>query len=239
MSFRRTIYKDYRRYRNDPASWFATIFLTQGFWATCVYRLSNHAYKNIKLPVLRKPLIFTCVLMSKFTEIVTGINIPIQSEIGEGLKIAHFGPTILPSQGRVGRNCSVSHGVTVGLAGEGADRGGPVIGDRVYIGPNALVIGKITIGDDALICPGAVVLRSVPARAVVLGNPARVVSFDGSFDQIRYDGMESDADRIASLGQRPHKPAQNELFAKSSTEGNGSHPRTSTDSTKINLTCVE
>ena len=87
-----------------------------------------------------------------------------------------------------------------GRAREGA--GGPVIGNRVYVGPQAIVVGKITIGDDVLICPGAVVLRSVPSRAVVMGNPARVVSHEGSFDHIKYDGMETDPERIASLNCR-------------------------------------
>lgn len=125
-----------------------------------------------------------------------------QCDIGEGLKIAHFGTTFFPSRGRIGRNCSVSHGVTLGLAGQGKERGGPVIGNRVYVGPQAIVVGKITIGDDVLICPGAVVLRSVPSRAVVMGNPARVVSHEGSFDHIKYDGMETDPERIASLNCR-------------------------------------
>ena len=196
------IHKDYRRYRADGASWFATIFLTQGFWATCVYRISHFVDDNIINIFVRKILVFICVISSKLIEIATGICIPIQCDIGEGLKIAHFGTTFFPSRGRIGRNCSVSHGVTLGLAGQGQERGGPVIGDRVYIGPQAIIVGKITVGDDVLICPGAVVLRSVPPRAVVLGNPARVVSHEGSFDYIKYDGMETDADRISSLSLR-------------------------------------
>jgi serine O-acetyltransferase len=202
MSLLRQIHKDYRRYRAGGASWFETIFLTQGFWATCVYRVSNYANNNITYQVIRKPIIFICVLSSTFIEIVTGICIPIQCAIGEGLKIAHFGTTFFPSQGRIGSNCSVSHGVTLGLAGHGAERGGPLIGDRVYVGPQAIVVGRITIGNDVLICPGAVVLRSVPARAVVMGNPARVVSYEGSFDHVTYDGMDTDPARIASLSQQ-------------------------------------
>lgn len=202
MSLLGQIHKDYRRYRAGGASWFATIFLTQGFWATCVYRMSNHAHKNISYKVIRKPTIFICVVIGKLIEIVTGICIPIQCEIGEGLEIHHFGTMFLPSRGGLGRNCSVAHGVTLGLAGQGEERGGPVIGDRVYIGPQSIIVGKITIGDDVLISPGAVVLKSVPPRAVVLGNPARVVSYEGSFDYIKYDGMETDPDRIASLSRR-------------------------------------
>jgi serine O-acetyltransferase len=219
MSLRRQIYKDYRRYRADRASWFATIFLTQGFWATCVYRVSRHVHEHVRVKLVRKPLIFLCVLMGKFIEIVTGIFFPLEAEIGEGLKIAHFGPTIFASQGSMGRNCSVSHGVTLGLAGQDLERGGPVIGDRVYLGPHAIVIGRITIGDDTLVCPGAVVLRSVPPRAVVMGNPARVVSYKGSFDYIKYDGMESDSDRIASLSQLSPQQPDRDPGAESSLNG--------------------
>jgi len=198
VSLLKLIYKDYRRYRDDT-SCFETIFLTQGFWATCVYRLSRYTYENINNKIIRKPGMFICGMLGKFIEIVTGIYIPIQCEIGEGLKIHHFGTIFFATGGRLGRNCSVSHGTTMGFAGQGEERGTPVLGDRVYVGPHAIILGKITIGDDALISPGAVVLRSVPPRAVVLGNPARVVSYDGSFEIIKYDGMEADVERIASL----------------------------------------
>jgi serine O-acetyltransferase len=60
-------------------------------------------------------------------------------------------------------------------------------------------VGKITIGDDVMICPGSFVTRSVPPRAVVMGNPAKVVSYEGSFESIVYDGMEDDPARRAAL----------------------------------------
>src|SRR5204862_191005 len=73
------------------------------------------------------------------------------------------------------------------------------VGNRVFIGAHSIIVGRITVGDDAVICAGSVVTRSVPARAMVMGNPARVVSYDGSFDYIFYDGMDADAARKASL----------------------------------------
>jgi len=72
----------------------------------------------------------------------------------------------------------------------------------VYIGANSMIVGKITIGDDALVFPGSVVTRPVPPRAVVMGYPARVSSHDGSFDWIVYDGMEHDLERRESLESR-------------------------------------
>ena len=73
------------------------------------------------------------------------------------------------------------------------------MGNRVFIGAHSVIVGRITIGDDVVVCAGSVVSRSVPARAVVMGNPARVVSYDGSFDYVFYDGMDVDPARRASL----------------------------------------
>src|SRR5262249_8324921 len=94
------------------------------------------------------------------------------------------------------------HGVTIGHRGGGQDpsrAGSPVIGDRVYIGPGSAIIGPLTVGEDAVIGLGAIVIRSVPPRAVVAGNPARVLSVGGSFELIHYPGMERDPGRLASL----------------------------------------
>jgi serine O-acetyltransferase len=71
----------------------------------------------------------------------------------------------------------------------------------VFVGAHAVIVGPITIGDDAMICAGSMVNRSVPARAVMMGNPARVVSHDGSFEYVLYDDMEADPARIASLAR--------------------------------------
>jgi serine O-acetyltransferase len=89
--------------------------------------------------------------------------------------------------------------VTLGIAGRGEERGRPTICNRVFIGAGAMIVGKITIGDDAYIFPGSVVTRAVPPRAIVMGYPAKVVSYDGSFDWIVYDGMEHDPQRRESL----------------------------------------
>ena len=201
MVLLKQVYKDYRRYRAAGNGPIETILIL-GFWATCAYRLSKSIVTNVRTRFLRRILLIPCVIINKFVEIITGIYIPTQCEIGDGLYMIHAGMIIFPSQGRLGRNCNVANGVTLGIAGRGEDRGAPILGDRVWVGPNAIVIGKISVGDDAFICAGAVVLRSVPPRAVVLGNPARVVSYEGSFDHIHYDGMETDPERIASLNCR-------------------------------------
>src|SRR5689334_9732400 len=149
MSMKRAIYADYRRYRaTGTRSWGAVVFFMQGFWAACIYRVAHYVYKNVRVPIVRPLLTRLLAVAYKFIEIVTSISIPPDCEIGEGLYIGHFGPIILNSGVRIGRNCNLSQGITLGLAGRGEKRGCPTLGDRVYVGTNAIIIGKITVGDD-------------------------------------------------------------------------------------------
>ena len=189
----RHIYFDYRRYRVTADAALRTLFLTQGFWASSIYRVARAALRRSRLLA---PLVVTA---QKLVEIVTGISIPAQCEIGDGLYIGHYGSIILAPEARIGHNVSLAQNVTIGVAGGGDDRGAPTIGNRVFIGAHSVVVGRIIIGDDVVVCAGSVVNRSVPARAVVMGNPARVVSYDGSFDYVYYDGMDVDPARRASL----------------------------------------
>jgi serine O-acetyltransferase len=197
----RHIYLDYRR-RQAVGESPAAIVLSQGFWASSTYRLSRAAAFGARPAFARAPLRALAALAQKLVEILTRISIPCDCEIGEGLYLKNFGGTVLPAHGRIGHNCTIAHNVTIGLSGKGDGSGVPVIGSRVYIGANAVLIGRITIGEDAMICAGSVVNRSVPPRAVVMGNPARVISFEGSFDHVLYDAMDFDPDRHVSRQTR-------------------------------------
>src|SRR5690606_28075898 len=140
-------------------------------WTSVIYRIFRAVQVHVHIPIIRKVLLLIGNIIGKLLELPTGIFIPLSCDIGDGLYIGHFGNIFFPSHGWLGKNCNVSQGVTMGVAGLGDERGAPTIGDRVYIGPNAIVVGKITVGEDAVICAGAVVTKSVPPRAVVLGNP--------------------------------------------------------------------
>ena len=194
----RLLYLDYRRYRAAGRSVAATILLTQGFWASFVYRLSNAFVAALPQGIAHTIARALAAVAQKLVEIVTGICIPRDCEIGGGLYLPSFGSIIL-SHGSIGENCTIEHNVTLGIAGKGDERGHPTIGDRVFVGAHSMIVGRITIGDDAVIVPGSIVTRSVPPRAVVMGHPARVVSRDGSFEWIAYDGMELDPRRRSAL----------------------------------------
>ena len=193
----RHIQRDFRRYRVTADAALRTIFLTQGFWASCVYRLARAA--ELRGGLLGAALRPVLLLAQKAIEILTGISLPAACEIGDGLYIGHYGSIIVDPRARIGHNCSLAQNVTIGMAPTAEGRGAPTVGNRVFIGAHAVIVGPVTIGDDAVVCAGSVVIKSVPARAVVMGNPARVVSYDGSFDYVFYDGMDVDPARRVSL----------------------------------------
>lgn len=196
--------EDLRRFGTSPKQQLAGIVLSPGAWATVGYRATRWLH-TARLPAsLRLAGKVVEKLLPNAVVIATNIQIPPATSIGPGLFIAHTGYVVMSYETRVGAHCTITQGVTLGHgAGGGRDRGGsPNVGDRVYIGPGAIIIGDVHVGDDALIGPGAVVVRSVPARAVVVGNPARIISYKGSFDLIRYPGMENDPARRASLEAR-------------------------------------
>ena len=193
--------EDLRRLGTRPAQQLAGVVLSPGAWATVGYR----ATRWLHTAALPAPLRLAAKVIEKLVPnaviIATNIQIPPATSIGPGLFIAHAGYVVMSYETKIGSHCTVTQGVTLGHgAGGGRNRtGSPRIGNRVYLGPGSIVIGDIEVGDDALIGPGAVVVRSVPPRAVVVGNPARVISYKGSFDLIQYPGMESDPSRKASL----------------------------------------
>jgi serine O-acetyltransferase len=94
------------------------------------------------------------------------------TRIGPGLFVSHGEATILSAE-RIGANLQVHQGVTVGWDYRGDRR--PIVGDDVFIGAGAKVLGAITVGDGAMIGANAVVMCDVPPGATAVGIPARIL----------------------------------------------------------------
>jgi serine O-acetyltransferase len=109
-----------------------------------------------------------------------GIDISRDTSIGSGFYIGHFGGIFVNEAVRIGNNCNLSQGVTLGRLNRGDRVGCPTIGNDVYIGPGAKILGRITVGDRAAIGANTVVIGDVPADAVVGGVPGRIISQQGS-----------------------------------------------------------
>lgn len=148
--------------------------LTYGFLAVCVYRYGR--WMRTLPRGLAIPLKVIYYLLKVPTELLLGIHISLDSNIGPGLYIGHFGGIFLV--GDAGRNLSVGQGVTIGYKGAGKSRGLPVLGDDVYVGVGAKIIGDIRIGDGAVIGANTVVTKNIPPRTRVVGAAVRMTSLD-------------------------------------------------------------
>ncbi|GGH32318.1 serine acetyltransferase [Sphingobacterium alkalisoli] len=104
-----------------------------------------------------------------------GFQIPPTVSVGKGLLLPHFGFVVVNGNAEIGSNCNILQGVTIGNTKGGKNPGNPVIGNNVYIGPSATIVGKISIGNNVLVAPNAYVNFDVPENSIVLGNPAKVI----------------------------------------------------------------
>lgn len=93
------------------------------------------------------------------------------TEIGGGLYIGHPYCITINHDAKIGKNVNIHKGVTIGRENRGARRGVPIIGNNVWIGINATIVGKIEIGDDVLIAPNSFVNCDIPSHSIVIGNP--------------------------------------------------------------------
>lgn len=104
-----------------------------------------------------------------------GFQIPLNTRIGKGFYIGHFGSIIISPNAVIGDNCNVTRGVTIGMS-YGKRLGAPRIGECVWMGMNSTITGNISIGNNVLIAPGAFVNFDVPDHSIVIGNPGKIIS---------------------------------------------------------------
>jgi serine O-acetyltransferase len=114
------------------------------------------------------------VLKHRVWSIVTGADIPLNSQIGGGLAMPHPNGIVINPGATIGPNCLILQQVTVGYGGR--IPGNPTIGGHVDIGAGAKILGGVTIGDHAKIGANAVVLCDVPPGATAVGVPARIIA---------------------------------------------------------------
>lgn len=119
-------------------------------------------------------------------QIKFGIAISYKMRVGKGLYIGHHGGIVTNAMAVIGNNCNLSHQVTIGVTRRGNRAGVPTIGDNVYMGPGAKIIGKVRVGSHAAIGANCVVTKDVPNHGVVVGIPGKVISLEGSAGYIHH-----------------------------------------------------
>lgn len=132
------------------------------------YRLLQSNMSNIWKYYYR----FKCKRLAR----MTGVEFYVNLNIGDALVIGHWGRIIVSGDAKIGKQCMLTHGVTIGRDIRGKRKGVPIIGDRVCIRANSTVVGNVIIGNDVLIAPNTFVNFDVPSNSIVIGNPAKIIS---------------------------------------------------------------
>lgn len=164
--------------RNDPAARNKFVI-----WLTYpgVKALSRHRRANFFWRIHFKLL---AEWICQRTKRKTGIEIHPAAKIAPGVFIDHGQGVVIGETAEVGAGTVLYQGCTLGGTGKQTGKRHPTIGENCVISAGAKILGNITVGDYAKVGAGAVVLRNVPARATVVGVPARIVRIDGSKDGV-------------------------------------------------------
>lgn len=155
--------KEYCKY-SDPLS---VLFFSKGFHAMCCYRL-GYLLAKIKL----SPLSF---ILSRLIQILYGIDIHWKAEIGSGCRIIHGYGLVIGNGVKIGKSCSLYHGVTIGTKEEWTAEKMPTIGNNVKIYCGAKVLGEIKITDNVVIGANAVVTKNILKPGTYAGIPAKKI----------------------------------------------------------------
>ena len=186
-------------FERDPAATNRLeVFLTySGFHALLAYRVSHWLW-NRRIPLFPR-------IISQLARWLTGVEIHPGATIGTGFFIDHGMGVVIGETTEIGDYVTLFQGVTLGGTGKERGKRHPTLGNHVVVGAGAKVLGGIRIGDNVKVGANAVVLRSVPANSTVVGNPGRIVKYDGErLPEATMDHTnipDPIAERFESMGQ--------------------------------------
>jgi serine O-acetyltransferase len=180
MGFIQYLKSDLKRYMPDSVvsvRSFFRIIMRQQICAILIFRFGHWVSFDVKSRIFRfifKP--FYIVLNKIILEIILGLYIPAQCDIGPGLYIAgNFLGLVINPNAKIGKNCTLGHGVVIGTAANGTPDA-PMIGNNVFIGSGAVLIGGIEVGDDVKIGANTVVNKNIPSSVTVVSQPFRIIN---------------------------------------------------------------
>jgi len=115
-----------------------------------------------------------------WAQTVYNTQISYGTRIGGGLYIPHTGGIVINPAAKIGERCYLAHNVTIGKVHAGEKAGVPEIGDDVFLGVGAVILGNIRIGNNVAIGANSVVVSDIPDNCFAAGAPAKVVSTTGA-----------------------------------------------------------
>ena len=156
----------------DPAatSVAAVVLTYPGVHAVWLYRLAHALWAGDHH--------FAARLLSHLARLLTGVEIHPAADVGERLFVDHGMGTVVGETAVIGDDVLLYHGVTLGGKSMRREKRHPTLEDGVTIGAAATLVGPVTVGENATVGAGAVVVDDVPPETTVVGNPAQPVDGD-------------------------------------------------------------
>jgi serine O-acetyltransferase len=159
--------------RNDPANKGLQWMLYPGLHAIIMHRYIAHPLYKIRLPFLAR-------LFSQVSRFFTQIEIHPGAKIGKGFFIDHGSAIVIGETAEIGNNCTIFHNVTIGGTGKHTGKRHPSIGNNVFIGTGATLLGPINVGDNVKIgAECVIIMHDIPSDCTVVGAPGRIVRLNG------------------------------------------------------------
>ncbi len=154
--------------KNDPSIHsIIEVFLYPSFKVKLYYKISHFLYKRKRFLIAR--------IISEKAKRKTGIEIHPGATIGKNLFIDHGMGVVIGETCVIGDNVTLFHGVTLGGTGKEKGKRHPTIGNNVFIGSGAKILGNITIGNNVKIGANSVILESIPDNVTVVGIPGKII----------------------------------------------------------------
>ncbi len=169
MAFFKTLYEDIKTVLDkDPAArnFIEVFFCYSGYHAIVMHRVSHWLWCH--------RLRFIARLNAMIARFLTGVEIHPAAKIGRRFFIDHGMGVVIGETAEVGNDVTIYHGVTLGGVSLKKEKRHPTIGNNVVIGAGAKVLGPFVVGDRVRIGANSVVLQAVPEDATVVGVPGRI-----------------------------------------------------------------
>jgi serine O-acetyltransferase len=165
---------DYRRHGSSLRN--------TALWAVAVYRFGNWS-SSLGSPLARKLTSGLYGLLFLFVDMASGIQLNREARIGADFHLVHSGNVKIHPRSVIGDRVGIMHDVTLGT---NMDReGAPTLGNDVFVGAGAKILGPVHVGDGARIAANSLVIADVPAGATAIGVPARALKYTGRTDETK------------------------------------------------------
>lgn len=195
--------------KRDPAarSFLEVLLLYQGLHAVIFHRFAHYFYKRKRFFIAR--------LISQISRFITHIEIHPGAELGRGILIDHGSGVVIGETTKIGDNCTIYQGVTLGGIGLNKGKRHPTLGKNVVVGAGAKILGSFEVGDNSKIAANAVLLKPIGDNTIVAGVPAKPIKIDGVAIKDENCAKQKEVDqKIKSINKKLRKLERKSIKVK-------------------------